>query len=106
MPRYTYSIQAHYEHIGWFTLGGCTNVPRTWASGFLAGRREASRPQLPLRVLRSDGKVVDETSGSEDVEIGLVAGWPSAEQYEQAAARALGRADHIRQHEARKKGMG
>lgn len=99
--KYTYELQVHGED-RWFTLGGCRDVPLSWARGFIAGRQEASGPQLPIRILRSDGKIVEETLGKPEVSLGLIAGWPSAEQYERAAARALEKATKIREHEKHK----
>ena len=60
---------------------------------------DAMRGQLPrvhLRLVRSDGKIMDEVEPHDDVGIGMVAGWPTAEQYEAAAERAMTRAAKIR----------
>jgi len=48
-------------------------------------------------MVRSDGKIVDEVQAFDDVGIGQVAGWPTAEQYELAAERALEKAKKIRE---------
>jgi hypothetical protein len=53
-------------------------------------------PRLAHRLVRSDGKIVEEFSANEDVSIGMIAGWPTAEQYVRAAARAMARAEAIR----------
>ena len=98
MRKYTYQLQAFGETLQWFTLGGCSDVPLQWAHGFMAARQEMNGPMLPLRILRSDGKIVAENAGRIEVSIGLVAGFPSPEQYERAAERALQTAAKIREH--------
>ena len=50
--------------------------------------------------MRSDGRVMEEVPAREDVAIGMVAGWPTAEQFERAANKALERARVIRENEA------
>jgi len=57
-------------------------------------------PRLHLRLVRSDGKIMDEIEAHDDVGIGQVAGWPTAEQYESAAERALERARKIRERKS------
>ena len=96
--KYTYSIEG-WTGREWFTLGGCRDVPMQWALGFLFGRREVCGPTLTLRVMRSDGREVLAEEGKEDVGIGMVAGWPSPEQYERAAERALAKAKRLREME-------
>jgi hypothetical protein len=44
---------------------------------------------------------MEEIEAREDVSIGQVAGWPTAEQYERAAAKALEKAKVIREHNKR-----
>jgi hypothetical protein len=68
--------------------------------GYLDARKDSS-PRLAYRIMRSDGRVMEEVGAREDVSIGQVAGWPTAEQYERAAARALERAKVIREHNER-----
>lgn len=73
--------------------------------GYIDGRsNDGPRPQL--RIVREGGKVVDILEGREDVNIGMVAGFPTAEQYERAGNKALERARTIRelqaQHDARR----
>jgi hypothetical protein len=50
-------------------------------------------------MVRSDGKIVRELTEYEDVGIGMIAGFPTAEQYERAAERALERARKIRENQ-------
>lgn len=53
-------------------------------------------PRKAYRIVRSDGKVMKELPAAEDCSIGMVAGWPTPEQYEGAAQRALEQAARIR----------
>lgn len=50
-----------------------------------------------MRCMRSDGRIVDEVGEREDVSIGQVAGFPTADQYRAAAARAIEQAERIEQ---------
>ena len=63
--------------------------------GYMHAKRDYF-PRLAHRLVRSDGKIIEEFSAHDEVGIGMVAGWPSAEQYERAAAKAMDRADVIR----------
>jgi hypothetical protein len=47
----------------------------------------------------SDGQVIAEVIGCDEVAIGQVVGWPSAEQYERAGRRALAMSSAIRKME-------
>ena len=42
-----------------------------------------------MRLVRSDGRVVDEVPAIEEASIGMVAGWPTATQYLRAARRCV-----------------
>ena len=53
-------------------------------------------PRNAYRITRADGRVVGELEAREDVNIGMIAGWPTAAQYEHAAAMALAKAARIR----------
>lgn len=52
-------------------------------------------PRVAMRIVRSDGKVIDQIQMSDTVFIGMVAGWPTPEQYRQAAYRALANAEEL-----------
>lgn len=73
---------------------------RSFCRGYVAARRDAPGPKLGARVVDSNGRVVDITPGSADVSLGMIAGMPSAEQYEDAGNRALEMAAKIRAREA------
>jgi len=64
-------------------------------------RAQDEAPRPAYRLVRSDGKVQKLLTGREDVSIGQVAGFPTAEQYEAAAHRALEKAAVIRENEKR-----
>lgn len=72
-----------------------------YLQGFLDARRDYA-PRLAYRILRSDGKVIEQIDAREDVSVGMIAGWPTAAQYERAAERAMERAKAIRENDARK----
>jgi hypothetical protein len=72
-------------------------VSRQFAQGVLwASKHDA--PRLAYQVVRiEDGKVVDELPANDEVSVGMIAGFPTAEQYERAAEKALARAKAIRE---------
>ncbi len=87
-------------HIECPCLGKWNPFIKGRSRGYCDGYMDAMRGQLPrlhLRMVRSDGKIVDEVEAFDDVGIGQVAGWPTAEQYELAAERALEKAKKIRE---------
>lgn len=64
--------------------------------GWLHARADCS-PRPWFRLLRnSDGEILHQLTARSDVSVGQVAGWPTAEQHEAAAARALAKAAAIR----------
>ena len=96
---YTYHIECPF-------LGGWNAFIKGRSRGYCDGYLDAmrgQRPSLHLRLVRSDGKVMDEVEAHDDVRIGMVAGWPTAEQYEAAAERALARAQKIRENQRSRK---
>lgn len=66
-----------------------------YCQGFLDARCDYA-PRTAYRLVRSDGKIMEEVEARDDVVIGQIAGWPTAEQYENAANKALERAKAIR----------
>lgn len=67
--------------------------------GYLQGYFDAMANQSPRvahQIVSPKGKVLDEMPERTEVSIGMVAGWPTAEQYEAAAKRALEKAEVIR----------
>ncbi len=104
MPKYTYAIEVFYNDM-WHVLGGMRDVSYPFAMGYMIGRQDLNlSPRPPQRVIRSDGKVIDELKGRDDVNIGMIAGFATAEQYRAAAARAIARAEKIESMMKRKNG--
>jgi hypothetical protein len=60
----------------WYSVLKDTTV--NFCRGYMLGKQDASPPRLSFRL------------------VGMVAGWPTPEQYEAAAARAIERAKSIR----------
>lgn len=69
-----------------------------YCQGFLDARKDYA-PRLAYRLMRSDGRIMEEVPARDDVNIGQIAGWPTAEQYEHAAHKALDRAKAIRERQ-------
>ena len=86
MAKHTYYLQALVSD-RWVRVRG--EVPKTYGEGFLAHHREAPGPRCGMRLVRSDGRVVDEVPANEEASIGMVAGWPTAMQYLRAARRCV-----------------
>jgi hypothetical protein len=95
MSKYTYSIRSYYPEYKepWVTFKKDLN--RQYAEGYFFALRESPSPRPHTQLVRSDGKVVDEFEAHEEVHIGMVAGFATAEQLRRAAQKALERADRI-----------
>lgn len=91
--KYTYDIQCPFLDDWVSFVKGRT---KSYCDGYLDAL-EGQLPRQNLRMVRSDGKIVREIEAYSDVGIGMVAGWPTAEQYENAAEKALERAKLIRE---------
>jgi hypothetical protein len=97
--KYTYNIQSQ-------CLGNWHSFIRDEIKSYCDGYMDAMRGEMPrvyLRMVRSDGKIIRELPEYEDVGIGQIAGFPTPEQYERAAERALERARKIRERNDRTK---
>lgn len=96
MSKYYYTLEVE-RTMGkgeeWVKLFECA---KTWGEGYINCSKYQS-PRLAHRLVRSDGKVILETKANPNVSIGMVAGFPTAEQYEYAAERALEKAQSIRE---------
>lgn len=97
--RHNYRIEVLVDG-GWRSFAG-GECGREYGMGYLAAWRLIPGPRFGLRLVRSDGKVLDEAPALDDVSIGMVAGWPTAEQYRAAAARAIAKAEAIEQRGGR-----
>jgi hypothetical protein len=99
MSKYTYKIEYLYCN-NWRKV---FEAPFHYCLGYIYAIKNYS-PRNAHRVIRSDGLVMDEVNQSDDVGVGMVAGYPTAEQYEFAAEQALNRAKAIRAKNAAKTG--
>ena len=90
--KYTYSIQIPFLD-GWNTIITDT---MSYCLGYMRGSK-GHYPGTHYRMVRSDGKIIDEILPNESVSIGMVAGFPTAEQYERAGNEALEKAKKIRE---------
>lgn len=82
---------------------GTWNRFKSGSKGYCEGYLDALRGQAPhlnIRMVRDDGKIMDEIAAKDEVNIGQVAGWPTAAQYERAGYEALRRAELIKSREA------
>lgn len=89
----------HDYHLESFCLGRWVKFKQgslQYCQGYLDARRDYA-PRNTYRLMRSDGRVMEEIEAYDGVYIGHIAGWPTAEQYERAAAAALARAKVIRE---------
>lgn len=98
--KHTYTVQSHYMG-QWIDIVRDT---RDFCAGFLHARKDYA-PRNAYRVMRSDGKVIAESPAFDDVSVGQVAGWPTPEQYEAAAKRAMDQAARIRDQTAKQEAM-
>jgi hypothetical protein len=95
MNKYTYSIRSYYPEYKepWVTFKKDLN--KQFAEGYFHALFERPSPKPHTQLVRSDGKVVGEFKANEEVHIGMVAGFATAEQLRRAAQKALERADRI-----------
>jgi hypothetical protein len=101
--KYTYRFELDLDG-EWYCPSGMEDTQLGFLRGYMLGRSDTPAPRRGMRIVRSDGKVMDEYAATTGLDIGLVAGWPTPEQYEEAAKVALERAERIREmNEARDK---
>lgn len=108
-PKFEYWIEVF--HIDkWLKIKSGSNQ---YCQGFYDAKMDSS-PRLSMRIKRSDGEILEYAEAKTEVSIGMVAGWPTPEQYEAAAARAMAKAEAIRarvraeeeRRERRRQGLG
>jgi hypothetical protein len=90
---------SHTYHLECPCFGEWNRFKRDQTRSYCDGYLDAMQGQLPrieLRMVRSDGKVIRTVEAHDDVGVGMIAGWPTAEQYEAAAEKALEKARKIR----------
>jgi hypothetical protein len=95
--RHTYKIETFHLN-QWAKIADY--VTREFCNGVL-WKVKHDAPRLAYRVVRSDGKIMDELPAVDEVSVGMVAGFPTPEQYERAAAKALEKAAAIRERMAK-----
>ena len=103
--KYTYRIEVH-DGAKWVGCPTLRDVAKTWGEGWIAHHRESRGPRPGLRLVRDDGRVMDEAPTLTEASIGMIAGFPTAQQYEDAAERCLEQARLIREREARQGSRG
>ena len=97
MSKYTYAVEVAtgFEDDDWYAL--VKGEQRGFALGYLLGCRDSRLPPTRAhRMIRSDGKIIESYPANREVSIGMIAGFPSPEQYEAAARDALDKAERIR----------
>lgn len=99
--KYTYNIQSNsnINKFGWINIMECN---LNYGKGYMDCYRYQA-PRSGMRLVRSDGKVIEELSENEEVSIGQVAGWATPEQYERASENALIKARSIRLQQEKQK---
>jgi hypothetical protein len=90
--KHSYSVESFHLN-EWRKLFTDT---RDFCSGYLS-HAQYSHPRNAMRIVRNDGKVIFELPQKEEVNIGQIASWPTPEQYESAAQKALEQAARIRE---------
>lgn len=88
---HSYRIETYHEGKWIKILEGS----KQFLEGYLYAKKDYA-PRPHFRIVREDGRIVDELPCRHDINIGQVAGWPTAEQYERAGKDALARAELIR----------
>lgn len=73
---------------------------RAYCLGYMEAYTSSPSPRFAVRVTKSSGAVIDARPAATEVGVGMVAGWPTAAQYDAAAKRAMETAAIIRAREA------
>ena len=97
MTKYTYSIETFYSQ-NWMKL---FSESRDFCLGYLFRVKDFS-PRNAYRLVRSDGKIIESVPENLEVSIGQIAGYPTAQQYKNAADKALKIAIEIEKRENKK----
>jgi hypothetical protein len=96
-PKYTYGIECPCGD-KWNRF--IKEETRPYCQGYFNALK-GQAPSLAYRLVRSDGKILDEIKAYDSVGLGMIAGFPTAEQYERAAQEALDKAARIRENQKR-----
>ena len=93
--KYSYAVEVRQDANGkWYPI--VRDETRDFCMGYVLAMRDAPPPRAARRVVRSDGKVIDQAEHDHRVALGMIAGFPSPERYEAAARKALEQAAHLR----------
>lgn len=94
--KHTYTVESHF--LGkWHKLFTDT---RDFCAGYVT-HAQYDHPRNALRIVRGDGKIMHELKADDEVSVGMIASYPTPEQYEHAAKVALEKATQIREREAK-----
>ena len=94
MSKFSYKIEAQFDGPWHDHIEGPLRMLRGYMLA-LCDMRPSPSPRI--RLVRSDGKVLDELSERGSVSVGQIAGFPTAAQYERAGNEALEKARQIRE---------
>ncbi len=91
--RYKYRIEVHYND-AWRDVVGLADVHLEWGRGWMDNQRTYPGPRVAYRLVREDGKVMDDAPALDELSCGAL---PQAQGYQWpyiagAAERALRRA--------------
>jgi hypothetical protein len=98
MSKYQYYVESLYDG-RWVRIH---TASRDFCEGYLRRVLDDTHPRNEYRLMRSDGKVMESLYPIEEVSVGMIAGWPTPEQYEHAAQVALDKAARIREIQAKR----
>jgi hypothetical protein len=87
----SYKVETYWNN-NWIKI---IEGSKQFCEGYILAKQDYS-PRVAYRLIK-EGKMLREWPAREDVKIGQIAGWPTAEQYEKAAQKALDMAKLIRE---------
>ena len=90
MSKYTYRLAVQDARGEWVTT--FVGMSLAEGRGYLWCHRDTPAPREALRLVRSDGRIMEESAADATVSIGAGVGFPCAGDYARAALRALERA--------------
>ena len=98
--RAKWQVQVQADDGTWHAL---FTEAKLFCVGYAFAHHDGPSPRLACRVVHAQtGKVAESFPACTEVGIGMVAGWPTPEQYESTAERALAHAAAIRASRARR----
>lgn len=95
MSKYEYALETNWQNVKWIkTISGS----KDFCLGYFHAARNLA-PRHAIRVIRSDGKVLEHTEQNDEVNVGMIAGFVTPQQLEYAACEAWKKAARIREYE-------